>query len=253
MAPDTQAVDVLIDGQRVIPALPYRAASAYVAVAPGAHTLQLAPSGQDQTVLLSTPLNATAGQDQTIVALGRAADLSALVLNDDNQAPPPNKASVRFIHAGADVPAVDIAATGSAGPPLFSNVAFRGVAGPVTIDAGTYDLELRATGTKNVLLSLPSVSFQPGTVVSVFGAGLRSDNSLTAVQVPYPVSGTQSAAPVAAGQSAPSGGTAIASQMPLSGSGGPASDRNRTGLMAITLGVALLLTGFVCLRQEARH
>jgi len=251
MASNLQAVDVLLDGQRFVPTLPYRAASGYVAVPAGTHTLQVTPNGEDRS-LLSLALNLNDGQDQTVVLLGRTPDLGALALNDDNQAPPAGKAAVRFVHAGADVPAVDIAVAGSSGPPLFSGVGFRGVAGPVDIDAGTYDLELRAAGTRTVLLTLPSVTVAAGTIVSIFGAGLRSDNSLSAVEVPYPLHGTQAFALGAARQGTPAPSSVIPVQMPQTGSGGAVGDRRWIVTLTLVLGFALATAGIVCRRRAAR-
>ncbi len=251
MASNLQAVDVLLDGQRFVPALPYRAATGYVAVPPGAHSLQVSPSGES-AALLSVSLNLNDGQDQTVVLLGRTPDLSTLVLNDNNQAPPAGKASVRFVHAGADVPAVDIAVAGSAGPPLFSGVGFRGVAGPVDVDAGTYSLELRAAGTRTVLLTLPSVTLDAGTIVSIFGAGLRSDNSVSAVEVPYPLHGTQTFALGATRQGTPAPSMLIPVQMPETGSAGPAGDHRWIAVLTAVLGFAFATAGFACRRRAAR-
>lgn len=244
MAPATSGVDVLIDGQRQVPDLSFRSASAYTALSAGPHTLQLIAPGTPQTVLLSTSLPMNAGQDQTVVALGAGPQLNALVLADDNSAPAAGKAKVRFVHAGADVPAVDIAVRD--GPILFHDVAFRGVAGPVEVAAGSYSLEVRAAGMSTVLLSLPNVTLQEGQIVSVFGAGLRSDNSFTVVQVPYPVSGQQTFTLGVAAPVTPATPIVSVASMPATGSGGfmgrrlPLAGRLLTmlGSVAVALGVA---------------
>jgi hypothetical protein len=98
-------------------------------------------------------------------------------------------AKVRFVHAGADVPAVDIAVAG--GPMVFSNVGFEDTAGPIQVPAGTYSLEVRAAGTNTVLLLLPSVALTDGQIVTLFGAGLRSDRTFTVVELPYPAASGQ--------------------------------------------------------------
>lgn len=274
MAPGSPALDVLIDGQRAIPTLPFRAASPYLDVASGSRTLQLTPAGQTQPALLSVPLSLTAGEQQTVVVLRRPSGLGSLVLHDDNQPPPAGKAVVRFVHAAADVPAIDIAVSGASGPPLFSNVGFQGVAGPVSVAAGIYDLELRAAGTPTVLLDLPSVSLEAGAVLSIFTAGMRSDNSFTVVAVPYPArmaaplpSSPVPASPVPANpapqstatpgvvaQGTPTMGIVLPVRvMPGSGSGGPPPRRLPTALLLITLGLACLLAGLGLCWQGARR
>jgi hypothetical protein len=106
-----------------------------------------------------------------------------LVLNDDNQSPAAGMAKVRFVHAGADVPAVDIAVAG--GPTLFHNIGFKGVAGPIAVPVGTYTLQVRAAGTSTLLLLLPNIVLTEGQNLTLFGAGLRSDQTLTVVVLPY--------------------------------------------------------------------
>jgi hypothetical protein len=183
MAPHDPGVDVLIDGARSVPDLTFRSASSYLTLPVGAHALQLVPAGGTTPTLLSQPLDIRAGQDQTVVALGVPPTIQDLVLTDDNQPPAPGMAKVRFVHAGADVPAVDVAVSG--GPLLFQNVGFEGVAGPLEVPAGSYSLQVRAAGTSNVLMLLPNVTLQAGQNLTLFGAGLRSDNTFTVVALPY--------------------------------------------------------------------
>jgi len=102
------------------------------------------------------------------------------VLEDNNSAPASGKAHVRFVHASPDAPAVDIAVAG--GPVLFSNVPFKGVGAYTPVDAGTYDLEVRLTGTNTVVLPLPGIKLDAGTVYTAWAMGLAAgDPALTAV------------------------------------------------------------------------
>jgi hypothetical protein len=245
MAPDVRSTDVMIDGRPMIPSLSFRSASSYVPVAAGQHTLAVTASGDPQRTLLNTSLSVDNGSNETVVIVGLTPELSALVLSpDDLQAPAPGKAKVRFVHAGADVPAVDIAVTG--GPVLFQNVGFKGVSGPIEVDAGSYNLELRNAGGSSVLLAVPNVSLQAGQIVTVFGAGLRSDNTLTAVAVPYPVASAGTQASAAQVTSAPA--TPLGAQVPAAGSGGPAAGAVVPRLLLLISVFALLGSGLVAVR-----
>jgi hypothetical protein len=113
---------------------------------------------------------------------------------------------------------VDIAVAD--GPLLFRNVGFKGIAGPMPVPAGSYTLQVRAAGTNTVLLLLPSVSLSDGQIVTLFGAGLRSDRTLTVVELPYTAAPGQPAAasaPVAVKPTTPVVTVATAAS---SGSGG---------------------------------
>ncbi|MDQ3811118.1 MAG: DUF4397 domain-containing protein [Chloroflexota bacterium] len=185
MSPDLAAVDVLIDGQRAVAALPFKSASPYTQIPAGTRSVRVTPAGQGGNAVLSADVPLQAGQSLTLVAVGRPPELSALPLQDDNAAPPAGKAKVRFVHTSPDAPPVDIAVRG--GPTIFPNVGFKSVAGYVTVDAGTYALDVRPAGTSSVALSVPGVILQSGQIVTFFGAGLLNANTLSAVAIDYTV------------------------------------------------------------------
>ena len=192
MSPDAPAVDILVDGQRAISNLAFKGATEYASLPAGQRDVQVTPAGQNENAVIAAQLPVQAGQDATVVAVGRVANIGALPLPDDNRAPAAGKAKVRFVHASPDAPNVDIAVAG--GPVLFANVAFRGVAGYSEVDAGTYSLEVRAAGSQNVALTVPNVALSPGQIVTVFAAGLAADNTLAAVPVVYAAGGQSAGA-----------------------------------------------------------
>jgi hypothetical protein len=227
MSPDAPAVDVLVDGQRAISNLAFKAATDYAAIPSGQRNARVTPAGQNQTAVIDANPDLPAGQDLTVVAVGRVAQIEALTLQDDNRAPSAGKAKVRFVHASPDAPAVDIAVAG--GPVLFPNVQFKGVAGYNEVDAGTYNLEVRAAGTQDVALRVPNVALQPGQIVTIFAAGLAADGSLSAVPVVYSAAGT--------------GGQTPAS-MPRTGTGGGmTADTESSGGLVLGLVAAAVVAG----------
>jgi hypothetical protein len=183
MSPDAPAVDILVNGQPAITNLAFKEASPYASLPGGTYGVAVTPAGQPGTVVLSADLPVTSGQDATVVAVGRVANIGVIALADDNSAPAAGNAKVRFVHASPDAPAVDIAVTG--GPVLFSNVAFKESASYAQVPAGTYNLEVRVAGTDTVALQLPGVTLTDGQIVTVFAAGLLADGSLSAVPVVY--------------------------------------------------------------------
>lgn len=223
MSPDAPALDVQLDGQRTAASLAFRSASGYMTLSPGERKLRLLPAGQTQGALIDADLPLQSGQDVTLVVLGRAAEIAVLPLRDDNNLPAAGKAKVRFMHASPDAPPVDIAVRG--GPVIFPSVGFKSVAGYVEVDAGTYALEVRPAGTTTVALGLPSVTFRPGQVLTIFGSGLLGDGTLAAVPVDYST-GTASSGLPASGV-----GTAAAT---------PRTAPALFALFAVALGVALV-------------
>ena len=233
MSPDAPALDVQVDGQRTAAGLAFRSASGYTTLAPGDRKLRLLSAGQGQNALIDADLPLQAGQDVTLVALGRAAEIAVLPLRDDNNPPAAGKAKVRFMHASPDAPPVDIAVRG--GPVIFPGVGFKSVAGYVEVDAGTYALEVRPAGTTTIALNLPNVTFRPGQVLTIFGAGLLGNGTLAAVPVDY-----------SAGQ--------VSSGLPASGvgtvAGSPRTVPAVLALLAIAFGVLMVRRRTVAGRER---
>ncbi len=179
-SPDAPAVDVWVDGAKAFSDASFKAATTYAPLSAGDHKVQVVPAGQTEPAVIDATLTLAADKDYSVVAVGKLANIEPLVLEDNNAAPAAGKAHVRFVHASPDAPAVDIAVTG--GPVLFSNVPFKGVGDYTPVDAGTYDLEVRVAGTDTVVLPLPGVKLDAGTVYTAWAMGLAAgEPALTAV------------------------------------------------------------------------
>jgi len=179
-SPDAPAVDVWVDGSPAFENAPFKGITPYAMLTPGMHNFQIVPAGATEPVVIEADLDLQAETDYTIVAVNTLANIEPLVLVDNNSLPAAGKAHVRFIHASPDAPAVDIAVTG--GPVLFGNIPFKGVGDYLPVDAGTYDLEARVSGTDQVALSLPGIALQEGTVYTVYAVGFAggAEPALTA-------------------------------------------------------------------------
>ncbi len=171
-SPDAPAVDVWVDGSIAFQNAPFTGVTPYAELGQGMRNIQVVPTGATEPVVIEADLDLQANTDYTLVAVGLLADIEPLVLVDNNALPAEGMAHVRFVHASPDAPAVDVAVTG--GPVLFGNVSFKGVGDYLPVDAGTYNLEVRLTGTDTVALSLPGTRLQEGTVYTVYAMGLAA-------------------------------------------------------------------------------
>ena len=171
-SPDAPNVDVYANGNRVLTNVPFKTASDYLTVPAGTYTFEVRTAGaaSASNPVLSATADLRAGTDYTVAALDRVAQIKARVFVDDNTAPAPGKAHVQVIHASPDAPAVDIALKG--GAVLVPNLPFGEQRGPLPVDAGTYDLEVRAAGTNNVALPLDGIRLEDGNVYTFAAAGL---------------------------------------------------------------------------------
>ena len=180
-SPDAPAVDVWVNDSVAFSNAPFKSITDYAGLEPATYNVKVVPTGATEPVVIEADLGLDAGTDYTVVALNTLENIEPLVLVDNNSQPAAGKAHVRFVHASPDAPAVDIAVA-EGGPVLFSNVAFKEVGDYLPVDAGTYDLEVRVAGTEDVVLDVPGLTLNDGTVYTVFAMGLAgSEPALTAI------------------------------------------------------------------------
>ncbi|MBJ7593421.1 MAG: DUF4397 domain-containing protein [Candidatus Dormibacteraeota bacterium] len=171
VSPDATAADVYIDAVRTLSNVSYKTVSAYIAVTVGAHTVAVRPAGSASTTAPWAQVSQafSAGAYYTVAIGGRFGQLQATAFQDQFAAPSGGQAVARFIHMAPDVPAVDVVVKG--GPILFSNISFLQASAYKSLPSGTYDLQLVATGTTQVLFTAPSVVVASDTIHSETGIG----------------------------------------------------------------------------------
>ena len=171
-APDAPNVDVYANGEAVLTDVPFFTISDYLSVPAGSYQLQVVAAGETDlsAAVIDATVDLVAGTDYTVAAINTLENIEPLVLEDNNAAPDAGNAHIRFIHASPDAPAVDIRVAD--GPVLFSNIAFGEVGDYTPVAAGTYDLEVVPAGGDEVVLSVPGVTLDEGTVYGVWATGL---------------------------------------------------------------------------------
>jgi hypothetical protein len=184
-SPDAPAVDVYVDGAQALTGLEFGAASGWVALPAGEHQIQVTAAGATpDTAVIDANVTLEGGAAYEVAATGLLAeitpqvnkvDLSMLGSEDEPTA------RVRVVHASPDAPAVDVAVTG--GDVLIENLAFPAASDYLEVPAGSYDLEVRPTGTTDVALDLPGVALEAGMVYSVYAIGQAGDGTLTVLPI----------------------------------------------------------------------
>jgi hypothetical protein len=177
LSPDAGRVDVWVDGTVVLEDVDFATFSKYLELDSGDHRIQVSPANATDPIVIDANVNLAADTYYTVVATGLLANIGAVVLVDDPTTESQN-AKIRFIHAGADAPNVDITLTD--GTVLFPDVEFNKASSTLSTPGGDYDLQVRVAGTETVALSFGDVGLANGTNYTVFAAGLLADGSLTA-------------------------------------------------------------------------
>jgi Domain of unknown function (DUF4397) len=184
-SPDAPAVDVWVDGSKVLSDVTFFTASGYLDLPAGAHRFQVTPAGAgaDKAVI---DANATldGGNAYTVMAAGQLANIKPVILMDNLAAPAAGKAHVRVVHASPDAPAVDVKVQG--GPTLISNLAFPNASQYLPVDAGTYNLAVTPAGSATVALDLSGTPLQAGKIYDIFAVGLLNGQPKLRVEVTTP-------------------------------------------------------------------
>ncbi len=164
------AVDVHLDRVALITNLGYSEFTDYTAIQPGNHTFEVLPAGRHNGALVTGDLiDVREGQDYTMVVLGKQDMVHAQVMHDSTGAPAADRAKVRFLHGSPDAPAVDVFAGRER---LFDNIAFRDETPYVEVPAGITNIEVRASGSNDAVLTLPDFRFAAGNIYSFVAIGL---------------------------------------------------------------------------------
>lgn len=182
-SPDAPAVDIYLDGAVALENLAFGSFSGWVAVPAGDHQVQVVPTGEDvSTAVIDATVTLEAGAAYHVAATGPVASIAPQVYQVDLSDMAEGEARVRVIHTSPDAPAVDIAVKG--GDVLISNLAFPSASDFLVVPAGTYDLEVRPTGTMDVALDLSGVALEAGMVYDVFATGTLADGTLGVLVIP---------------------------------------------------------------------
>ena len=163
-APSVADVDVFVDGNPFVSGIAFRSVSDYVPLPTGTHRFEVRASGSPDT-LLSIEAGVPSAASLTIGAVSTRDGLSPQVYTDELVQPAPDAAVVRFIHAAPDVQAVDVSVVN--GPVLAADVPYPAATGYTNIAPGTYDVEVTAAGTDDVVLRVKDWTIQPGVQASI--------------------------------------------------------------------------------------
>ena len=196
-SPDAPAVDVYLDGELALEGVEFSQFSGWIAVPAGEHQVQVTAAGDDAAnAVIDANVELAADAAYHVAATGHLADITPQIyqvnLSDlDSMGDP--MARIRVIHTSPDAPAVDIALAG--GDVLIADLAFPNASDALEVPAGSYDLEVRPTGTTDVALDLPGVELEAGMVYDVFAIGLAGDGSLTVLVIPSTTAAAMMATP----------------------------------------------------------
>lgn len=169
-SPDAPAVDIYANGNKLVGNLKFKDITPYVPVPEGNYNIQIFPAGEMDTPVISSKVDIPSGQIITVAAVGKLENLKLLpIIDSANGKLEQGKAKVKFVHLSPDAPAVDVALPD--GTILFEDIEFREVSSYVQVEPGAYSVEVKPTGTEDVVLT-KRLQLSPGTIYTVYAIGL---------------------------------------------------------------------------------
>ena len=186
-SPDTPAVDVYIDGEvSGVQGLEFPSVTDWIEVPAGTYSIAVAPAGTsvDDAAIGPADLTFAAGSWTTIAAVGslEAGTLAPALIAEDYSEVAEGNVRVGVFHAIEGAPSVDVLAGGA---PVITQLGFPGTLGSndgffeLSVPAGSYDLQVVASGTDTVLIDLPGTELTAGN--NYFVAAVAPDGTPTAV------------------------------------------------------------------------
>ncbi len=174
-------VNFLVNDSAIATDVSFGTASDFVAVPAGDdRKIAAAPSsGQQDQMLADATQSLQAGQAYEIVLAGRIDDEDLLVNQIDLTPLPEGQARVRLINASQDADEGDLVIAD--GDQLFGGVSYQDVTDYKVIDADTYDLQFKKSGSDEVIVAANSLALKEGMAYDLVLIGNQSDNSLKLV------------------------------------------------------------------------
>jgi len=172
LSPDAPAVDIAVaccGGPILFENARFRESIDYIAVDEGTYDLEVRLAGTGSVALLVEGVELKAGANYTIFATGLAGDgtLGALAVGD--AALP---AKLRVAHLSPDAPAVDIWANGAR---VLESVPFKAISDYLSLDAGSYRIQVSPAGATEPLVIDATVDLEIGTAYTVAATGLLAE------------------------------------------------------------------------------
>ncbi|WP_404442174.1 DUF4397 domain-containing protein [Sutcliffiella horikoshii] len=165
-SPGLMPVDIKVNNSPEWRDLRYTNSSSYITIQPTNNQLEVFQSGRK---LAAGTLEATPGKSYTIAIAGMKDKLQLIPVEDDSSVPQ-SESKMRFLHLSPDAVSVDLAV--KKGDVVFSDIPYTGISDYLGLTPMTVDLEIRLTGTKDIVLPLNRVSLKPDVAYTVVAVGL---------------------------------------------------------------------------------
>src|SRR6266540_4144476 len=161
---------VYLNGRLQFKGVPFKTVSDYLKVKPGQYRIEVRAAGEPAAspAALSVTVKLQSGRAYTAAVFGQLTSLKAVLLNDDLSRPGSGGSKVRLIQAIPGDQAVDLAAGGDV---LFSGARFPSASDYQEVPAGRVEVEVRKSGSTDLLVPARQVNLKAGSTSSLILVG----------------------------------------------------------------------------------
>jgi hypothetical protein len=225
---------VYVNGRLQLKGVPFKTVSDYLKVKPGKFKVEVREAGEpaNSPPVIAATVELEAGKAYTVAVFGQLTSVKAALLTDDMSRPGASKSKVRLIQAIPGESAVDLVTGGDV---LISNAKFPSASDYQEVPAGSVDVEVRKTGTDEVLAKADNVELASGSISSLVAVGGIGEKMEL-----LDISDAAAAVSAAGGVATGAGGTA------------PSSPGGRRFALLVLIGCGLAAaTGFVVQQRRS--
>jgi hypothetical protein len=181
-SPNVPAVTVYVNGQPAIERLATLKWTGYLSLDAGTYDVAVAAAGQPLSkAVLKAKITLADKTRYTALARGLAGakkNKLELALQTDIATAPAGKAGVRVWHLSPDAPKVDIWVNGKK---VLSGVPYKKTSSYLSLDAGTYRIQVAVAGTKKIVLTARvTVGADRAYSIAALGSAAGNGKKLTA-------------------------------------------------------------------------
>lgn len=163
-----QPVDIYINGYRILQNVPFKKQSTYYKLPVGRYHIDVYPTGQMVSVLVSRRITVGANDFITLAIFGVEEKPQIKVIEDN---PDTNKKSskLRLIHLAPNSPELSISV--EKGETLFKRVPFKGISEYLDVSPMTVSLVGTVSGTNETILEIPNLTLEKEIAYSIVIVG----------------------------------------------------------------------------------
>jgi hypothetical protein len=161
---------VYVNGRLQLKGVPFKTVSDYLKVKPGKFDVEVREAGEPASSkpVIAATVNLEGGKAYTVAVFGQLTSVKAALLTDDMSRPASSKSKVRLIQAIPGESAVDLVTGGDV---LVSNARFPSASDYQEVPAGSVDVEVRKSGSGQVLAKADHLKLPSGSISSLVAVG----------------------------------------------------------------------------------